>query len=316
MAVNPPRPLSISALPLRIAIYGPSAAGKTRFLTRMPEPIVIDVETALDAQAHDAPGVRKIDIRTAAEVVDAFEAIVERRPGFECGSFGLDSVTAYRRLLQNDPGRKKRGDFKDSDVNEKIRDLLSRVFVGLPMPICVTAHEKRATDREKQLANHEGMIPDSDPRFMYAFDIVARLVSMNGRRGAVIIKSRFGTIFPVQKFIPDFSYDYIVQGLAAAQGGDQRPAHGNGRQQGAAAAQAGGGQNVRPITSAGDGALTPTQKLEAIRERYVAAGSPCGTFNEWLVEHRYPTNMRALLADRAAMAQIWRLLGRGQRAAS
>jgi hypothetical protein len=258
----------------------------------MPEALFHDLESASDAYANRYPNVRKCAVNSAQDVIETLDAILEQRKGFECKSYVFDSITAYRRMLQGAPDRRKTGDFRDADVNDEIKKLLSRFYHQYPFAICVTAHEKRANSAfEKLQPNHEGIIPDSDPRFSYPFDIVARLIMQNGRHGAVVVKSRFGDAIPVGKFIPDFSYAYILQALGRA-----KPAQ-------ASTAQ----QRPAPRPQAGQ-PETPKQILDRLHDRYLRAGQPEGSFAEWLRARNYPTIAKDLVANQGLRERIIREL--------
>jgi AAA domain len=303
MAIAPPRPISIDLAPIRLALYGPSGFGKTHFLMNVPGLTIINLEKSADAFAKRFPGIRAIDIPKETikeDVPDAIDAVLHGRKGFESSALGFDSITAFRRILQSLP-RKSRGEYKDADVNDVIRTTLTPVLTDARVPIIITAHEKRAfTEDEKRLPNHAGMIPDADPRFLYSFDIVARLVSQNGKPGAVVVKTRFSEI-PVHQFIPGFCWDYIMQKLGRA------PA----RQP-----QANPPQAVPPAQKpAGDGAPPANQAppdrervLQAFSSAFTAAGSPEGKFVKWLHANDYPTDLNTIVADRTLCTRIYERL--------
>lgn len=321
MAANRPERISLENVVLRIGLYGPTFGGKTHFLMGVPGIAVIDLEAAVDRAAKRFPGGLKIPINSVEDVRDSVRAVLAQEKGFEVGALGIDSITAYRRMLQAADGRAKQ-QYKDSDVNKVISALLARLFNGVPIPVCVTAHEKPAfTDNEKALPNDGGMIPDSDPRFFYPFDIVARQKKMNGKHGAVVVKSRFGDLIPVGTFIPNFSYAYILEklGLAApaAAAGATQPAAGSTAAAPPAAARAASqtapaGGTVTPIGNA----LTPEeqQRLDKLAARYAKAGSPNGKFSEYLRVHGHPTRSKELASNLALCQQIFAALEPKQQA--
>lgn|GEM_PF-5311870 len=275
-----PRPLSIDQSALRFGLYGPTEGGKTHFLMGLPGVSVIDAESSADAFATRFPAARACPITSPQDVAETFDAFLQGRAGFECESLALDSITAYRRMLQNAPGRRKTGDYADADVNTAITRLLSKIYQRTPFIICVTAHEKRAfSDFEKTQPNHNGMIPDSDPRFSYVFDIVARVVKQGDQRGAIVVKSRFGEIIPTQRFIPNFSYAYVVDALKRA------------RPQAVAAVE----QSPANTPSAEDERRLRFDRLKAI---HAQVGSPEGTLSAWLSKNGYPTKVGEMLGNR------------------
>lgn len=274
-----PRPLSIDLSVLRFGLYGPTGGGKTQFLMGLPGVSVIDAESSADAYATRFPNARACPITSPQDVPETFDAFLQGRPGFSCESLGLDSITVYRRMLQNAPGRRKTGDYADADVNTAIARMLSKIYQRTPFIICVTAHEKRAfSDFEKMQPNHNGMIPDSDPRFSYVFDIVARLVKEGNQHGAYVVKSRFGQIIPTQRFIPNFSYAYVVDALKRAQPTVTAAA-----------------QPAANVPSTEDERRSRLDRLKAI---HAQVGHPDGTLSAWLLKHGYPTKVGELLGNR------------------
>ena len=307
MPVTPPRPVSLDHAPLRIGLFGPSGGGKTHFMLSIPGLTVIDIERSADAFAKLFPQARTIDVHSPQEIVEAFQAVISGRPGFESKALGFDSITSYRRILQADPERKKRGEYKDSDVNEAIRTLLGKLFAGVSIPVVVAAHEKCAfTEIEKKLPGHEGMIPDSDPRFPYAFDLLARVSPQGGRYGAVVVKSRFGDAIPVGRFIADFSYPYILKALgrnAAVAPAPPAPAPAPAPTVPAPAASHAPGAAPAGATQPAD-----NDALKRLADRYRAAGSPNGRFVAWLRANNYPTAAADLMADREICVRIYKAL--------
>ena len=307
MPVTQPRPVSLDHAPLRIGLFGPSGGGKTHFMMSIPGLTVIDIERSADAFARQFPGARTIDVHDPQEIVEAFKAVIHGRPGFESKALGLDSITSYRRILQADPARKKKGEYKDSDVNEAIRTLLGMLFAGCSIPVVVAAHEKCAyTDLEKKLPSHEGMIPDSDPRFPYAFDLLARVCPQSGRHGAVVVKSRFGDAIPVGRFLADFSYSYILKALGRSAAVASAPL--------SAPAAA---PTVPPPAAAHAPGAAPAgaaqhpdnhDALKRLADCYRAAGSPNGRFVAWLRANNYPTAAADLMADREICVRIYKAL--------
>jgi hypothetical protein len=219
MALHQPRRPSLANHKVRIGIYGAEGTGKTHFGLTFPEPLVVNCEDSADAFADRGIRYGVVDTTCAADAQDAFFAILNRTPGFECGTVLFDSATAFIRMCQQEPGGRKE-QYKNSTVYARSTQLLSRIYNGQrPCHVVVTAHEKVEFENQQAV----GATWDCDPRFGYPFDVIVRMGKNGNKRVALIEKSRF-RMLPEGALIENFSWTHVQAALVdAAEHADAQP---------------------------------------------------------------------------------------------
>jgi AAA domain-containing protein len=270
MARLAPRPASFADYRPKIGLFGASNAGKTHFLLTAPSPLIVDAESRVDAFANRGVGFKVIDPRVGpsgemvddvamvANFIDTVEAIFNREPGYECGSLGIDSITAIINAMKR--GMKRPGNETEWDqLTWRINTVMERIYGKAYFPVIMTAWEKnewRSSGRERSVV---GLQPNADKNFMHGFDVVAHMTvdAQSGVRSATIIKSTLQGLDRGQ-VIQNFTYQHIAALWGTAAPGD------------------------------------PSLSTKSLVELHSEVGAPGGSFGAWLDTNGFPTEKAKL----------------------
>lgn len=209
---------------LKLFIYGPSGAGKTRLALRFPGVAVMDLE---DGTAHygDDFEFYVLKVTTADELMQAVDWLLTHPHPF-C-TLVIDPITIYWESLQskwgriflqrNKGGKGHRGDFYELQPRDwvtlkaEFKELL-RKLIALDMNVIVTARQK-AQYSDSGFMHVIGETFDCEKSLPYLFDTILHLYRDDtGHFMAENIKDRTNKL-PCGKF--EVSYDLIEKCLGA-----------------------------------------------------------------------------------------------------
>lgn len=311
MSITPREP-SLENAKIRIALVGETGSGKSHFILQMPKPLVIDCETSADMFANRGfKPYRVIEATEAGDVGEAVAAILDGRSGFECGTMGLDSITAFMRMCQIENGAIKE-QYKNATVYRRMTTLMSRLYNGgRPCHVVVTAHEKTLFGKDQAVL---GKTWDADPRFGFPFDLIVRMTkTMDGKIGpAIILKSRLKAL-PAGMQIPNFSPAHVAQ--AMREGGIEKTATTTDvpTSNVAPAAETAPTATAPAIASASNAATTDRPpaasgqrpkfdeaqlaSLQKLADVHARVGKPNRTLREYMLANQYPSSVTTFTRD-------------------
>lgn len=169
---------------VKMLLYGPPGAGKTRFCADAPKPWWIDFENSTETLRH-WDQFKDIPVKTPKNVEDVLKAVRAAVVSNECETIILDSMTTahdrfmrdrIEEIVQKKPTRDKY-EFYEQDykyATQVFTDIFDTLTTA-PINVVMIFHERKIINNETGVV--EGIFPDVTPRLQQA---VTRLVNVVG----------------------------------------------------------------------------------------------------------------------------------------
>lgn len=204
----------------KVGIYGKSGAGKTHLAMTFPKPAFIDLERGTDffANRFDFSTVQTNNydeimaalghIESGFQTEKVFDPVLGRettrltevRTGVhDFETLVIDPITVlwemiqFRQVLKIEKLDRKKDDYNQKDWGDMKRQYKSFMnrLIQLPMHVVVTGRLTELRENETMKVLGERM--DAEKSTEYAFDVIVRVVNLNGAdRVAIIDKDRSG----------------------------------------------------------------------------------------------------------------------------
>jgi hypothetical protein len=178
--------------PLKLLVFGPPAAGKTKAALTFPRPAVIDTEGGADKYA----GQTKFDlvrVNSFKMTLDAIRAVREDN-GRTWDTLVLDCITPiWTRVKAHYVSDTGVGNW--AKANLAMRELYGALH-ELQVHVVVTAHQYTELEVVGKQVTKLGPEPEADKSIRYSFDYVIRMLDDHS---GVVERSRGPELFPTGK---------------------------------------------------------------------------------------------------------------------
>jgi len=168
---------------VKLLLYGPPGAGKTRFCADAPKPWWVDFENSTETLRH-WPEYKDTPVKKPDSVVDLFKMVKTMVNDPECETIVIDSVTTALDSFMMDKAEavaaknSSRDEFvfyeADYKYSTRVFSKLFDVLVDIPINIVVIFHEAYVRDGDGKVTS---IYPDVTPRLRQS---VSRLVNVVG----------------------------------------------------------------------------------------------------------------------------------------
>ncbi len=175
MAIQLKRTAGLTAHGVKMLVYGQAGAGKTSLIPTLPSPVVLSAEGGLLSIAGaDVPF---IEIKTMADLMEAYQWLTESKEATQFKSVALDSISEIAEVvLGEELRRNKDGRAAYGELNTVMTNMI-RAFRDLPnRHVYFTAKCEKAQDEAGRMLYSPSMPGKSlTMQLPYFFDLVLAL---------------------------------------------------------------------------------------------------------------------------------------------